>query len=214
MQPESPQEPQHNRKAAGGVGAVAATVAAIAVKFKGLLVLLKVFASSWTLILTLWLYAIAFGWQFGLALVVLVLGHELGHYFAFRAYGLPVRLPVFVPFLGAYTAGAVPRSAEQGAYIALAGPLTGFCLAAICYALGTILHDRFWLACASFSALLNLFNMIPFVPFDGGRIVQGLRVPQLGARIGVGLWYLATAGGLAVLTWQSYVAQIAWRLPQ
>ncbi len=212
--PASEQEPPKRSKAAGGIGAVIAAVVAFALKFKALLVVLKVFASSWTFILTLWLYAAAFGWQFGLALVLLILGHELGHYFAFRAYGLPVRLPVFVPFLGAFTAGAIPRTPEQGAYIALAGPLTGFCLAALCYALGTTLHDRFWFACAAFSAFLNLFNMIPFVPFDGGRVVGGLRAAEIGSRIAVGFWYLATAGGLALVTWQSYAGQAAFRLPQ
>lgn len=217
MQPEPPEsqhEPPKKARTAGGIGAIAAAVAAFALKFKALFVVVKILASSWTLLLTLWLYAVAFGWQFGLALVLLILGHELGHYFAFRAYGLPVRLPVFVPFLGAYTAGAIPRNPEQGAYIALAGPLTGFCLAALCYALGTTLHDRFWFACASFSAFLNLFNMIPFVPFDGGRIIQGLRAPQIAARLGVGFWYLATAGGLAAVTWQSYASQAAFHLAQ
>ena len=55
--------------------------------------------------------------------MLVLLAHELGHYFAFRAYGLPVRLPAFVPLLGAFTAGAPPENLEHDAYIALAGPL-------------------------------------------------------------------------------------------
>lgn len=197
-----------------GGGALAAALLALLVKFKALLVLLlqfkwvlllgKVIASSWTLILTLWFYILAFGWRFGVVLVLLILAHELGHYVAFRAYGLPVRLPVFIPFLGAFTAGAVPQDPEHGAYIALAGPLVGFGLAAMCYALGATLHDRFWFASAAVGAFLNLFNMIPVPPFDGGRVVFAIRAVRPAARFVVGAWYLATLGGLIAVTWQAY----------
>lgn len=207
MQPEEPeqQNEQSNRKgkAAGGIGAVAATLAALAIKFKAVFFILL---QLWTPLVTLWLYAIAFGWRFGLILVLLVLAHELGHYFAFRAYGLPVKLPVFVPFLGAFTAGATPKDPEHSAYIALAGPLVGFGLAATCYALGSSTHERFWFACASVGAFLNLFNMIPVVPFDGGRIVSSARAAAPGARTAIWTWYLATLAGLGLVTWQAYVA--------
>lgn len=210
MQPQvpepPPQEPPKRAKTAGGIGAILAAIGAFALKFKALFAFAKVFASSWTLLLTLWLYAVAFGWRFGLVLVLLVLAHELGHYAAFRAYGLPVRLPVFVPFLGAFTAGAVPQGPEHGAYIALAGPLVGLGLAAACYALGMTLPDRFWLACASVGAFLNLFNMIPIVPFDGGRVVASARAITGSARIAAFTWYVAVAAGLGLVLWQSYAA--------
>ncbi len=216
QEPREPQEPKapSSGKRAGGIGAIAATLTALAVKFKALLVLLlqfkwvlllgKVLASSWTLVLTLWFYVLAFGWRFGVALVLLILAHELGHYAAFRAYGLPVRLPVFIPFLGAFTAGAAPADPEHGAYIALAGPLVGFGLAAACYALGAVFHDRFWYACAAVGAFLNLFNMIPVPPFDGGRVVFSARAARPGARLVVGAWYLTTLAGLIAVTWQAY----------
>lgn len=216
MQPQLPQpppEPPKKAKTAGGIGAVLAAIAAFALKFKALFAFAKIFASSWTLLLTFWLYAVAFGWRFGLVLVLLILAHELGHYAAFRAYGLPVRLPVFVPFLGAFTAGAVPQDPEHGAYIALAGPLVGLGLGAACYALGVALGDRFWLACASVGAFMNLFNMIPLVPFDGGRTVASARAVTGGGRFWIFLWYLAVAAGLAVVLWQSYVAQSSIAMP-
>lgn len=183
-----------------------AAIVAFALKFKFLLALVKILASSWTLILTLWLYALAFGWRFGLMLVLLILAHELGHYAAFRAYGLPVRLPVFIPFFGAFTAGAAPEDPEHGAYIALAGPLVGFGLAAACFALGATSGERFWYACASVGSFLNLFNMIPVPPFDGGRVVFSGRMVQGVQRYVVFAWYLAVAAGLAVVFWQTYVA--------
>ncbi len=207
-------KPATRGKLARGAGAVGAAALALLLKFKVLLALLlqfkwvlllgKLLASSWTLIITLWFYVLAFGWSFGVALVFLILAHELGHYAAFRAYGLPVRLPVFIPFLGAFTAGAAPQDPEHGAYIALAGPLVGFGLAAACYALGAALHDRFWFACAAVGAFLNLFNMIPVPPFDGGRVVFSARATPLGTRFVIGAWYLATLVGLIAVTWQAY----------
>ncbi len=174
-QPESPKSAQRRRS---GIGAVIAALAAFLLKFKFLfLVGAKLFAISWTFLLSLWIYVVIFGWRLAIVVMLLLLAHELGHYFAFRAYGLPVRLPAFVPLLGAFTAGAPPDDLEQDAYIALAGPLVGLGLAAICYAIGDATQDRFWYACADLSAFLNLFNMIPMPPFDGGRIIGALWPP-------------------------------------
>ncbi|HTU71282.1 MAG TPA: site-2 protease family protein [Candidatus Baltobacteraceae bacterium] len=174
-QPE-PAQPRKQRRA-GALGATAATIAALALKFKFLLVGLKFFALSWTFILSLLLYVAFFGWRIGIVLVLVIAAHELGHYFAYRAYGLPVRAPVFVPFLGAYTAGALAPDLESDAYIALAGPVTGLVLAGCCYAVGLANDDRFWFASADICAFLNLFNMLPVPPFDGGRVIGAVWPP-------------------------------------
>jgi Zn-dependent protease len=175
-QPPEPPKPVQRRRT--GIGALLAAVAAFLVKFKFLLFVgAKLFTISWTFLLSLWIYVVIFGWRLAVVVMLLLLAHELGHYFAFRAYGLPVRLPAFVPLLGAFTAGALPEDLEQDAYIALAGPLVGLGLAAVCYAVGDATQDRFWYACADLSAFLNLFNMIPMPPFDGGRIIGALWPP-------------------------------------
>ena len=188
-QPPAQQQaaPQQARRRAGGLGAIAAALGVAALKFKTLLALLlnlkfvllgaKLFAVSWTFILSLVFYVVFFGWRIGVVLVLLIAAHELGHYFAYKAYGLPVRAPVFVPFLGAYTAGAIAPDLEADAYIALAGPLTGLALAGVCYVAGEATGDRFWLACAEIGAFLNLFNMIPVLPFDGGRVIGAIWPP-------------------------------------
>ncbi|MGH7737631.1 MAG: site-2 protease family protein [Candidatus Tyrphobacter sp.] len=186
-----------------GAGAIVAAIVAFALKFKALFAIV---ASSWSLILSLWLYALAFGWRFGVILILIVLLHELGHYAAFRAYGLPVRLPVFIPFFGAFTAGVAPHDPEQGAYIALAGPVVGFAVAGACYALGAATSDHFWYACASVSAFMNLFNMIPFPPLDGGRVVGSARVLTGTSRYVIFGWYAAVAAGLGIMMWQTYLA--------
>jgi Zn-dependent protease len=181
-QPEPPKSVQRRR---GGIGAILAALAAFVLKFKFLLLFgAKLIGISWTFLLSLWIYVVIFGWRLAVVVMLILLAHELGHYFAFRAYGLPARLPAFVPLLGAFTAGAAPQDLEQDAYIALAGPLVGLGLAAVCYAIGDATHDRFWYACADLSAFLNLFNMIPVPPFDGGRIIGALWPP---------LWFVGFA---------------------
>jgi Zn-dependent protease len=173
-EPPKPARPRQT----GGIGAIIAAAAALFFKFKFLLLFgVKLLGVSWTFLLSLWIYIVIFGWKLAVVVMLLLLAHELGHYFAFRAYGLPVRLPAFVPLLGAFTAGAPAQDLEQDAYIALAGPLTGLGLAAVCYAIGETQHDRFWYACADLSAFLNLFNMLPMPPFDGGRVIGALWPP-------------------------------------
>ncbi|HEV7180200.1 MAG TPA: site-2 protease family protein [Candidatus Baltobacteraceae bacterium] len=177
----APQQEPERKKKVRGIGTIAATLAILAAKFKTFLAILlqfkflvvgaKVIASSWTFLLSLWLYVVIFGWRLGIVILLVIAAHELGHYFAYRAYGLSARLPVFVPLLGAYTQGAIAPELEQDAYIALAGPITGLALAAACYAAGVLSGDRFWFACADINAFINLFNMIPVPPFDGGRVI-------------------------------------------
>ena len=188
-QPER-QQPQGGRKAAGSIGAIGAAVLAFLVKFKFALLLgLKLLAPAWTFILSLWIYVVLFGWRLAVVLMFVLLAHELGHYFAFRAYGLPARLPQFIPLLGAFTAGMPAPSLEWDANIALAGPLTGLGISAACLAIGAQTGgDRFWYACADVSAFINLFNMIPMPPFDGGRIIAALWPP---------LWFVGFAAFVA-----------------
>lgn len=186
-QPAQPDQKPDRRRRRGGLGALAAGLGVLALKFKTLLALLlnfkfvlvasKLLAVSWTFILSLVFYVLAFGWRIGVVLLLVIAAHELGHYVAYRSYGLTVRAPVFVPFLGAYTAGALAPDLESDAYIALAGPVTGLLLAGGCYAIGSTTGDRFWMACADISAFLNLFNIIPVPPFDGGRIIGAIWPP-------------------------------------
>ncbi len=187
-QPPDQSEPQPQRRPRrGGWGTIAAGGAVLLAKFKAFLALLlqakflllglKLLGSSWTFLLSLWFYVAVFGWQLGIVLVLVLAAHEFGHYMAYKNYGLAVRAPVFVPFMGAFTAGAVAPDLEQDAYIALAGPLTGLVLAGACYALGIANGERFWFACADLAAFLNLFNMLPVLPFDGGRVIGAVWPP-------------------------------------
>ena len=181
-----PPEPERRRAqdTAKGLGALAVGAAVLLAKFKTLLFLLlnlkwalllvKLLTYGGSFFISLALYAMFWGWKFALVFVVMILAHELGHYVTIRSYGLPARWPMFVPFMGAYTLGGVPESLEHDAYIALAGPLTGLGAAAVCFFLGYQQHEAFWYMAAYVGAFVNLFNMIPTPPFDGGRIAGAL----------------------------------------
>lgn len=187
LPPDPNAEPEAERKqssTAKGLGAAGLGVAVLLAKFKGLLllllnlkwafVLLKVFTYGGSFFLSLFFYALFWGWKFALVIVLMLLAHEMGHYVTIRNYGLPARLPMFVPFFGAYTVGGVPENLEHDAYIALAGPLTGLGVSAVCYAYGVQTHEPFWYAAANVGAFINLFNMIPALPFDGGRVAGAI----------------------------------------
>jgi Zn-dependent protease len=191
IEPEPKPEPesQNTGKRAKGAGTIVAALAVAATKFG---FLIKVLAGSWTFLLSLFFYVAFFGWRLGIVILLVLAAHELGHYFAYRGYGLAARLPVFIPFFGAYTAGAVAPDLEQDAYIALAGPVTGLVLAGACYAIGVETGDRFWIACADISAFLNLFNMLPVLPFDGGRVIGAVWPP---------LWIAGVIAFIAAAIW-------------
>lgn len=155
--------------AAVGAGAgVVALLTKFAVLLKFALPLLSAVASFGV-------YAAIFGWQFGLGIVLLLFVHEMGHVLVIRAKGLPASLPIFVPLLGAAVfMKRLPQSVRDEAEIAIGGPLAGALAGAVCY--GAYLGDgsRLWLVLAYFSFLLNLFNLIPVSPLDGGRVVGAI----------------------------------------
>ena len=147
--------------------------------------------SSLSIFLSIWTYALFFGWPFAVGFVGLIFVHELGHYIAARDRGLDVGLPIFLPFIGAWIAlKEQPMNAETEAYIAYAGPFIGTLGAFGCYWMGKESGDAFWLALAKSGFVLNLFNMIPVSPLDGGRITAVLspRFWLLGVPCLIGLW--------------------------
>lgn len=117
----------------------------------------------------LWFYALFWGWQIAALVILLLLVHELGHALAYKAYGLGVARIGFVPFLGAYAMSKqAPESVFVNAICALAGPFIGGLGCAALWAYGHETGSDLMSAAAALGFLLNAFNMVPVVPFDGG----------------------------------------------
>ena len=152
----------------------------------------KAFITAGTMVLAIGGYALLFGWPFAVGFVLLIFIHEMGHYVAARQRGLNIGLPVFIPFLGAYVAlKDLPHDAETEAYVAYAGPFVGSLACFAVYFASRHYDSRLLLALAQSGFLINLFNLIPISPLDGGRItsVLGPRVWFLGLPILAAFWY-------------------------
>jgi Zn-dependent protease len=124
-------------------------------------------------------YALIWGWKFGVGVVLLLLLHETGHYIEAKREGLNPRLPVFVPFLGAYVRYTRGHP-WQTARVAIAGPILGAAAAFACYLLGGALDSDLMYALAYFGFFLNLINLIPVSILDGGAVWRSARWLRLG----------------------------------
>lgn len=137
--------------------------------------LLKVLVPAGTMALSVAVYAWIYGWQYAVGFVGLIFVHEMGHYLAARQRGLNVGLPTFIPFVGAWIElKEKPHDVETEAYVGLAGPLVGSIGALAVYFMARQLDSRLLLAVAYSGFFLNLFNLIPVSPLDGGRVTAVL----------------------------------------
>jgi Zn-dependent protease len=114
-------------------------------------------------------------WELGVGIVALLFIHEMGHFIVIRAKGLPASLPVFIPLIGAYvTMRKMPRNVRDEAEIALAGPIAGGLAGLACLAAYQYTGDRTLITLAYLTFLINLLNLVPVSPLDGGRIVGAI----------------------------------------
>src|SRR6266702_3165689 len=128
-----------------------------------------------TMILTIWIYAMVWGFWFAVGFVVLIFVHECGHLLAAKRLGLKVGAPVFIPFMGALIAlKEAPRNAWIEAEVGIGGPLLGTVGAVGCYGLYLATANPLFRALCYRGLCLNLFNLAPIGFLDGGRIVTAL----------------------------------------
>lgn len=154
----------------------------------------KLALTGGSMLLSIVAYAWLFGWGYAVGFVLLILIHEMGHYLAARRRGLDVGAPTFIPFVGAWIElKQQPHDAETEAYVGMAGPLIGTLGALAFYAAARGTGSDLLLALAYAGFFLNLFNLIPVSPFDGGRI---------SAVISPRLWLLGAPLLIALFLWR------------
>jgi Zn-dependent protease len=153
-------------------------VGAFLAKFKFILFAIfkfKVVTTSLSMVVSIGAYSLLWGWKFALGFVALLFVHEAGHALEAKRQGLPVSAPVFIPFLGAaILLKENPQNAWREAQIALAGPIVGSLGAAAVWWYGEATDNNLLIAVAFTGFFLNLFNLLPIVPLDGGRAVAAL----------------------------------------
>ena len=162
----------------------------LVVKYGALLFKLKVVTTAASMLVSIAAYAWIWGLPFAIGFVILILVHELGHVIELRRQGVPTSAPLFIPFLGAVIGmKQLPDDAWKEARVALAGPILGSVGAAVFWIAAEANGSELLMALAFVGFFLNLFNLIPIVPLDGGRAVGALHpaIWLLGLLMMVGL---------------------------
>ncbi len=119
-------------------------------------------------------YSVMFTFEFAVALIGVLVFHEYGHLRAMKKCGLPTKGMYLIPFVGGLAVGDMPKTRWQDVYISMMGPVYGLILTVAFYVMYLLTNSHFAGLVASTSALLNLFNLIPVHPLDGGRVVKSL----------------------------------------
>lgn len=132
-------------------------------------------------LISLFIYALLFYFIFDqnvayiAAVLLVLLVHEFGHFFAMKLYNYQNVKLFIIPMLGAYVSGKKQSiSQKQMSIILLAGPLPGLFIGFGLYFLNKELHNESLKMLANTFIFLNLFNLLPIYPLDGGRFLENL----------------------------------------
>ena len=192
---ERPPEPPKARSAKKSAPVVSAlkTIGVTVLTFLKFAKLGKIALTAGSMVLSIWLYAQIFGAWFAVGFVVLIFVHEMGHVWAAYKMGIRVSAPIFIPFLGAViltnklaakhtiigTGGPLHGSVgnkpiTQDAIIGIGGPILGTVGAAACVGIYEFTGSMLMLALGYAGFFINLFNLTPVYPLDGGWIVRAI----------------------------------------
>jgi Zn-dependent protease len=175
---DRPAEPRKQSWLKRKLGPVLAAIAAFVAKLKAIILLLpkvKLLTTVGTMLVSVAAYSFVFGWTFAAGFVLLLLVHEMGHVIALRREGIKASAPTFIPFLGAViSARSLGDNALAEARVGLAGPVLGSIGAALCIVVWHATGSNMWRALAFTGFFLNLFNLLPVVPLDGGRAMAAM----------------------------------------
>src|SRR5919107_545930 len=171
-----------------------AAIGLLLAKFKWLALLLlkeKFLGTALSMIVSIGAYALLFPVWFAVGFVVLIWVHEMGHVIQLKREGIPASAPMFIPFLGAFVAmKQMPKNALAEARVGLAGPVLGSLGALGAWGIFELTQEPFFLGLAYVGFFLNLFNLLPMLPLDGGRAVGALSPV---------FWFVGIAGLVALV---------------
>ncbi|WP_175422530.1 site-2 protease family protein [Vibrio scophthalmi] len=154
--------------------------------------LIKVVLASASLAAYSWL----FSFQFAIALIACLVVHEYGHVKAMKYFGMKTKGIYLVPFLGglALTDEKI-NTRWQDVVISIMGPMFGFVLSLILLVVYWVTGEMFFAGLAAFNAFLNLFNLLPILPLDGGHILKSISF-SMNSLTGMILCTAAAVGGV------------------
>ncbi|HEX6204722.1 MAG TPA: site-2 protease family protein [Solirubrobacterales bacterium] len=182
---------ERNRSRLKKLGALLVPLVLLASKAKVLflaVIKIKAVTTLGTMFVSIVAYALAFGWPFAVGFVLLLFVHEMGHVIQLRREGVEASAPIFIPFLGAVIAAkSLGDDAAAEARVGLAGPILGTVGTLIPLAIWLATGSDLWQALAYVGFFINLINLLPVLPLDGGRAmaVLGPKVWIVGILIAV-----------------------------
>lgn len=133
--------------------------------------------------------------------------HELGHVLVMLFFGVkPLRLSADTSGLSLDYAGSLDSTAEF--FTALSGPALGLMFALTCSKLGRAYGSEYLLLCAGLGTVINLFNLLPCLPLDGGRALRAIFSQfRLGETVVTVLGYITAAVLISSGLWFIYHGQ-------
>ena len=154
--------------------------------------LLPILKTGGSMLVYIAVAASRYGWAFGVGITLSIFVHEMGHVVALRRFGHPFSAPLFIPGMGAvifHKSG--PRSVWESAVVGIAGPVAGTLAGLFCHAVFLATGSGLFGSLAMAGYILNLFNLAPIFPLDGGWITGAIS-PRL--------WLIGTVvlGGMAL----------------
>lgn len=152
-------------------------------------------------------YSWFFSFQFAAALIACLVFHEYGHIRAMKYFGMKTKGIYLIPFVGGLAVSDEKINTRwQDVVISIMGPTFGLIMSLACLIVYWLTGSEFFAGLATFNALLNLFNLLPILPLDGGHILKsisfsmnskiGLLACVLGAAVGI---FISYSLGLALL---------------
>ncbi|MEG3753648.1 site-2 protease family protein [Psychromonas arctica] len=120
-------------------------------------------------------YSWFFSFQFALALIACLVFHEYGHIRAMKYFGMKTKGIYLIPFIGGLAVTDQKINTRwQDVVISIMGPTFGLIMSIGCLIVYWLTDSTFFAGLATFNALLNLFNLLPILPLDGGHILKSI----------------------------------------
>jgi Zn-dependent protease len=164
-------------------------------------------------IATVCAFALLLGWPMAIAFAVVLIVHELGHLVSFRMIGQPWGRIMFVPFIGGVAVSRVPhKRLADDVFCALMGAGLSLVLllpAGILFLFGASIDDtggslaRTVALCAALAGAINLLNLLPIFPLDGGHVVRAMLQSVAPTRVRHYMYIIAAMLGAIGLYWQN-----------
>ena len=153
-------------------------------------------------------YSAVYSWKFAVLLMIAIGFHESGHVWAMKKMGIKTKGFYFLPFIGgAAIAEEQYKTYGENAYIAIMGPIWGAVLAVLCATAYWITGIPMLAAAAAWMATLNLFNLLPITPLDGGQLVRSIAF-SIHKGLGVIFLVLSMAGTIFIM-WKLHIGLFA-----